>query len=367
MTLVVTIRGTNDAPVVSIPLADTNQTQIVGWSWGYRIPDGSFTDVDSVPNGETATYTAALADGSPLPGWMKFDAVTRTFSATPAIGTYNANVRVTVTDTAGASVYDDFRVALDIRPPPVALPAPPAPPPPAAAPEPKPLPPPAPDVIIPDRGKGDGGKGDGGTGAGTGSGSGFGEAGGGLAGRANDGGIRALTGLVPLAPTLTAASIGAFRVAVVADTARTTGADAIVIAKPIGEVVQVGLVSFIVPVDAFAHTKADAVVTLHATQADGSPLPSWLQFDAATGRFGGMPPAGQDRALQIKVMARDTTGHEAAQIFKMDVRGNRQAGEIIKPGVRYAFAGRPGLGAQILAVRAGADRIAGLVRMARAS
>ena len=54
-------------------------------------------------------YSATLADGSSLPGWLSFDAATRTFSGTPENDDVGAiDVRVTATDDHGSSVDDVF-------------------------------------------------------------------------------------------------------------------------------------------------------------------------------------------------------------------------------------------------------------------
>jgi Putative Ig domain len=87
--------------------------------------------------------------------------------------------------------------------------------------------------------------------------------------------------------------------------------------------------SFKIPAGVFGHTDPKAVVTIQATLEDGSPLPSWLKFDAGTGTFTGKPPEGEKQELQIKVTARDTAGSEATVNFKLDVNenGNQPAGE----------------------------------------
>ena len=78
-TLTVTIHGANDAPVLAAQTA--SQNAIVGSAFSLPLPAGTFTDVDA---GDTLTYTATAADGSPLPTWLTFNAATRTFSGTPA-------------------------------------------------------------------------------------------------------------------------------------------------------------------------------------------------------------------------------------------------------------------------------------------
>ena len=99
-----TVTGTNDGPVVSSSLADQSATEDASFS--YQIPAGSFDDLDT---SDTLTYTATLADGSALPGWLSFDASTRTFSGTPENGDVGSlDVRVTATDPHGSSVDDVF-------------------------------------------------------------------------------------------------------------------------------------------------------------------------------------------------------------------------------------------------------------------
>jgi hypothetical protein len=74
-----------------------------------------------------------------------------------------------------------------------------------------------------------------------------------------------------------------------------------------------------VPINAFAHTDASAVVTLEARLADGSPLPGWLRFDGLRGVFSGIPPEGVDESLEIEVVARDTEGREARTRFTLEI------------------------------------------------
>ena len=82
----------------------------------------------------------------------------------------------------------------------------------------------------------------------------------------------------------------------------------------------------------FGHSDKNAVITIKATLADGSPLPKWLKFDATSGTFSGTPPAGEKGKLNIKVTARDKAGTEATVKFKLDAAksgdtsGRRSAG-----------------------------------------
>ena len=76
-------------------------------------------------------------------------------------------------------------------------------------------------------------------------------------------------------------------------------------AVPVGS-----LFSFTLPKDTFKHADPKASVALEARQADGKPLPDWLQFDAGTGRFTGKAPEGVQQ-IEISVVARDNSGGEA--------------------------------------------------------
>jgi VCBS repeat-containing protein len=107
-TLTITIHGANDAPVLAAQTAAQNAT--VGTAFSLVLPANTFTDVDT---GDTLTYSSTLADGSVLPSWLSFNAATRTFSGTPtASGTIG--VRVTATDIGGLATSETFNIAVSI-------------------------------------------------------------------------------------------------------------------------------------------------------------------------------------------------------------------------------------------------------------
>ena len=93
-TFKLTVNPVNDAPVVSVVVAD--QTVAEDTSWPFQIPVGAFTDVDNA----SLTYKATLASGAALPSWLSFDAATRTFSGTPPQN-YNGSIDLTVTASDG--------------------------------------------------------------------------------------------------------------------------------------------------------------------------------------------------------------------------------------------------------------------------
>jgi hypothetical protein len=98
------------APItVAHPLADQSATQ--GQSFFYAVPADTFSDPDGTV---VLSYTAARADGSPLPDWLQFDPTTRAFYGTPANGDVgHVSLEVTATDLAGgASATNIFDLAV---------------------------------------------------------------------------------------------------------------------------------------------------------------------------------------------------------------------------------------------------------------
>ncbi len=96
---VLTVANANDAPTVANPIADQNATEDSPFS--YTFAANTFADVDV---GDTLTYTTGA-----LPGWLSFDAATRTFRGTPAnadVGPVTITVRAT--DASLAFVEDQF-------------------------------------------------------------------------------------------------------------------------------------------------------------------------------------------------------------------------------------------------------------------
>ena len=72
----------------------------------------AFSDADAVIL-DTLSYSAALEGGGNLPSWLSFVAGTRTFSGTPLNADVGAiNVRVTATDSQGATASDVFAITV---------------------------------------------------------------------------------------------------------------------------------------------------------------------------------------------------------------------------------------------------------------
>ncbi len=101
-TVALTINSINDVPTVVNPITDTSIFS--NRSSNFAISANTFQDSDV---GDSLTYSATLADGSPLPSWLTFNE--RTFSGNPSAaqaGQYD--LKVIATDQSGASTSDSF-------------------------------------------------------------------------------------------------------------------------------------------------------------------------------------------------------------------------------------------------------------------
>ena len=97
----------NSAPRVANAIPD--QTATAGTAFTYTFPANTFGDADS----DTLTYEADQPDDSPLPTWLTFTGLTRTFSGTPqADDAGRLSVRVTASDGNGGSVSDTFTITV---------------------------------------------------------------------------------------------------------------------------------------------------------------------------------------------------------------------------------------------------------------
>ncbi len=105
-TITVTIEGSNDAPILALPIPD--QSALTGEPVSYRLADNTFVDID---RGDVLTLSAQLPNGDPLPAWLSFDAVSGLLSGTPSVAG-DVQIQVTATDTGGLSVSDVFTLAI---------------------------------------------------------------------------------------------------------------------------------------------------------------------------------------------------------------------------------------------------------------
>ncbi|MCP4996882.1 MAG: hypothetical protein GY934_24365, partial [Gammaproteobacteria bacterium] len=211
----------NQAPVINAPLSDQAVAEDVTFT--YQVPSNTFSDPDA---GDTLSLTAALSDGSPLPGWLSFDGATSTFSGTPdndQVGTLE--LLVTATDSEGAAISDTFAINIS---------------------------------------------------------------------NVND------------APTL---------VTSIADQAATADT----------------AFSLQLPAGTFVDIDVADQLTLSATLADGSALPSWLAFDVATGVLAGTPNNSQTGTLNVQITATDNSGATSNDTFELVIsETNTPTGNIIE-------------------------------------
>lgn len=102
------------APVVTAQTA--NQVWRMGTSVNFTLASNTFTD----PQGQQLSYTATLGNGGALPSWLSFNANTLTFTGTAPNYGASFSVKVTATDTSGASGSEYFNVATQAAAPYVA-------------------------------------------------------------------------------------------------------------------------------------------------------------------------------------------------------------------------------------------------------
>ncbi|TLN00503.1 hypothetical protein FDZ73_19250, partial [bacterium] len=201
--------NTNDAPSVGSPLAVQAATEDVAFS--YALPAGAFVDADL---GDRLTYTATLANGDALPAWLKLDGTTGIFSGTPGNGDVGeVQIRVTAADLSGASASQELRLSV---------------------------------------------------------------------GNTND----------------------------------TPEVGMVLSGQPATEDAPF---TFIVPEHVFRDVDVGDVLTLSATRADGSALPPWLSFDAATRTFSGTPGNDDVGSLLLKMTGTDRAGAKVSQTFTVGV------------------------------------------------
>jgi VCBS repeat-containing protein len=99
------VLDTNIAPYVHIPTADQLYTTDQASTFSFTIPPDAFIDAER----GTLTYTARLANGDDLPGWLTFNDATRTFSGTlqqGMTGLYNIALRATDGTSTGTDYFN---------------------------------------------------------------------------------------------------------------------------------------------------------------------------------------------------------------------------------------------------------------------
>ncbi len=82
--------------------------------------------------------------------------------------------------------------------------------------------------------------------------------------------------------------------------------------------------SFTLPAGTFTDIDGDTL-SLSATLADGSALPSWLNFDAATQTFSGIPLNENVGDIDVIVTANDGNGGSVSDTFALTVTNTNDA------------------------------------------
>ncbi len=305
-----TVANVNDAPTVASAIADQSAVEDAGFS--FTLPARTFADIDV---GDSLGYAATFADGSALPGWLTFDPSARTFTGTPTnddIG--NFAVRVTATDSGGASVSDFFMLSVaNVNDIPVVANA-------------------IADQVatedsawsfqVPADAFADVDVGD--TLA--------------LSVSLSDGSALPLwlafdpltstftgtpsnadVGVVAVRVTVTDASGAAVSQVFTLTVANTN--DAPVVANPVPDqnVAEGSVFSYTVPASTFSDIDVGDTLFYNATLADGSALPAWLSFDSTTRTFSGTPANGYSGVYDIRIIATDTAGLSVSDVFSLTV------------------------------------------------
>jgi VCBS repeat-containing protein len=114
--------------------------------------------------------------------------------------------------------------------------------------------------------------------------------------------------------------------------------------------------SYTLPTGAFTDIDAGDALTFTATQANGSPLPSWLVFDSATRSFSGTARNRDAGTLQVIVTATDNAGVSATGNFELIA--TETAGLILN-GTSAANTLMGGGGDDVIDGKTGADTMIG--------
>ncbi|MEH2074483.1 MAG: putative Ig domain-containing protein [Nostoc sp.] len=315
-----TVKNVNDPPEVVNEIADQEATEDTVFN--FTFPANTFIDVDA---GDILTYTATLDNDNPLPGWLSFNAATKTFSGTPLnanVGSFN--IKVTATDASLAKVSDVFTLTVknvndapevvnEIADPEVTE-----------------------DTVLnftfPANSFIDVDAGDTLTYTAT---------------LENDNPLPSWLSFNANSKTFSGtplnANVGSFNVKVTAtDTSLAKVSDVftltvknvndppeLVMAIADQEATEDTVFNFTFPANTFIDVDAGDSLTYTATLENGDPLPSWLSFNAATKTFSGTPLNANVANLNIKVTARDILGVPVSDDFALTVKNVNDAPELV--------------------------------------
>lgn len=315
----VTVQNANDAPEVGVLLPDLRAIEHSAFS--FTLPAGSFRDVDV---GDVLTYSATLEGGDPMPDWLTFDAQTGTFSGTPANGDVGAlRLSVTATDLAGASASQVIglevtntndaptigatlaaQIATEDAAFTYIVPAD------AFV-----------DADVRDRLSYSAALTDG---SALPSWLTFDAATGAFSGTPRNDNVGTLEIRVTASDMAGARASQSFGLTV----ANTNDAPEVAVALSDQQATEDAPFAFTIPQEAFRDVDVGDTLTLSATQADGSALPTWLRFDAATRTFSGTPVNGDVGSVSVRLTASDVAGASASQTFAIGVSNVNDAPEI---------------------------------------
>jgi Ca2+-binding RTX toxin-like protein len=327
------VENTNDAPTATAGAVDATATQDQAFSM--TLAADTFADVDA---GDSLTYTATLADGSALPSWLQFDASTMTLSGTPANGDVgNLAVNIIATDGSNASAMKSVNLSVaNVNDAPVLAQHMGG----QSATEDAPF-----SFVVPANTFADIDMGDSITlsatqedGSGLPSWLNFDAASGTFSGTPANGDVGSLSIRVTAKDAAGATVSDVFNIGV----ANTN--DAPVVANAIADqtATEDAAFSYVLPANTFADVDLGDSMTLSATQEDGSALPSWLNFDAASGTFSGTPANGDVGSLSIKVTAKYGAGATVSDVFNIGVANTNDAPTVAQPVAdQTATAGTP--------------------------
>jgi Ca2+-binding RTX toxin-like protein len=306
------VANTNDAPVVGVGITAVQATEDAAFDFVF--PGDVFVDVDA---GDRLTLSASLAGGAALPAWLSYDALAGRIHGTPTNGDVGVlQVAVTATDLSGASSSTAFALTvLNSNDAPIAN---------GGIPDQQldedasfafaipsgtfvDVDVPAGDVL--------------GYSAGMIDGSplplwlNFDQATQTFSGTPGNDDVGRVDVRVTAMDLSGVAASTDFRVTV----ANVNDAPEVGAGITAQTAVEDAKFRYTVAADAFADVDAGDVLSYGATLADGSALPSWLNFDAGTRTLAGTPENADVGHIEIRVTATDLAGAAASQVFEIDV------------------------------------------------